>query len=76
LDEKVDAITVIQAAARGFLVRRRIEKRENTKMLLRLRSAAQEEVMDIMGLIHERDKAATMIQARYRGYKFPLINVY
>jgi hypothetical protein len=25
--------------------------------------------MDIMGLIHERDKAATMIQARYRGYK-------
>ena len=69
LDEKVDAITVIQAAARGFLVRRRIEKRENTKMLLRLRSAAQEEVMDIMGLIHERDKAATMIQARYRGYK-------
>ncbi|XP_076083307.1 uncharacterized protein LOC143054256 isoform X10 [Mytilus galloprovincialis] len=69
LDGKTEAITAIQAAARGFLVRRRIEKRENTRQLLTLRSVAQEEVMDILGLIHERDKAATTIQSRYRGYK-------
>ncbi|XP_052085820.1 doublecortin domain-containing protein 2-like isoform X1 [Mytilus californianus] len=69
LDGKTEAITAIQAAARGFLVRRRIEKRENTRQLLTLRSVAQEEVMDILGLIHERDKAATTIQSRYRGYR-------